>query len=820
MSVYLPSFRQTLRRLAVERSFSLAIVSILAIGIGPAAAMLMLFYNVLLRPLDYREPERLGLVRFSMGQLVNHPGLSSAEGIELRGAGLFQSVEVQTRMATVSLTTASGQVPVTQLAVTTGMFPMLGIQPIVGRLFTEADIPTLPPPPVVAPGAPRPPPPPPPLQRVLIDHGAWQTYFGGDPAAIGRIVQIDGGPAEIVGVLPPGFRLTTGRDVPRRIDVYTPFRLMTFRSSWTLPTLVRLAPGTSFEQAQAGLDALASNLFREHPSVYSQQPRFVVTPLLDDLTAATRPALRAAAAAVLLLMVIAFANAAALVVARLRAREAEMAVRTALGATPAALVREVLAESLLLAGAGAAAASVLAIGATAMIREIIPRTVPRWDEIAIDWHVVAYAAIMSLAGLIVFGLIPVWRNTRTSTFNALKGATAQGGMSSGTASRLVLVGLQVALTVVLAFGGVQLVRSAAQLRRVDLGYDPNVLTVRVQYDFRRYNSGEKVGGLFQRIRERVAQVPGVTAAGVISHLPLSGSTLMAGYDTDLSRRELSFDTNANYQAVAPGYFSAMRIPILEGRDFTDEENTDAQPVIIVDEMLARAAFPNDSSAIGKTLRVGWGLQTGRIVGVVGHARTIEVGRAVRPQIYAAIGRLRQNPAMLVVRGNGDPRALAPSVLSAIEEVGPGRAVAVTGMLTDNVAQATGTLTAITGLLTALAGSAAILSAFGLYLVVAFIVHQRRRETAIRTALGATRAQVMWANVRTSAFVLALSIPVGGLLSLAAGRMLAELVYAVQPRDVVSLAVAAGIAALAAALGLLVPARKAASGNLVATLRES
>jgi hypothetical protein len=264
----------------------------------------------------------------------------------------------------------------------------------------------------------------------------------------------------------------------------------------------------------------------------------------------------------------------------------------------------------------------------------------------------------------------------------------------------------------------------------------------------------------------------------------------------------------------------MRIPIIEGRDFTDEENRNGQPVIIVDEMLARAAFPNEPSAIGKTLRVGWGLQTGRIVGVVGHARTIEVGRAVRPQVYAALGRLRQNPAMVVVRGGADARALAASVLSAIQEVGPGRAVAVTGMLSDNVTQATSTLTAITGLLTALAGSAAILSAFGLYLVVTFIVHQRRRETAIRTALGATRAHVMWANVRTSAFVLAIAIPFGGLLSLGAGRMLADLVYAVQPRDALSLAVAAGIAAIAATLGLLVPARKAASGNLVGMLRES
>lgn len=587
--------------------------------------MLAVFYNVLLRPLDYREPERLGLVRFSMGRLANYPGLSAGEAIDLRDAGLFESVEVQTRVAIASMGPPEDQVPVTQLRFTTGMLPMLGVTPALGRNLTEADIPpplNLPP---LAPGAPRPPPLPPVLQRMLIDYGTWQTHFGGDSRVIGRIVQIDGGRAEVVGVLPDGFRLATGREVPKRIDVYMPMRLSTFRNSWTFPTLVRLQPGTSFAEVQARMDVLSESFRRDHPALYVEQPHYRITPLLDDLTAATKPAFRAAVAAVVLLMLIAFANAAALVVARLKVRETDMAVRSALGATPAALVREVLLESALLAVAGALIAGVLAVAVIAGVGELIPRTVPRWDEIGIDWRVVGYSSILSLVGLVLFGLIPVWKVTRGATITALRGGTAQGGKGSGSASRLLLVGAQMALTTVLAFGCVQLVRSAAELSR--------------------------------------------------------------------------------------------------------------------------------------------------------------------------------------------------SILDAIREMNPGRAVAETGMLTDNVEPAMATLVAVTGLLSVLSVSAGVLTAIGLYLVVAFVMHQQRRETAIRTALGATRGQVIWSTVRTTVLVLSGALPIGAALALAAAGSLTDLVYTVDARDPLSILMAVAVAATVGLLGMVIPARGAVGGNIVRILRE-
>ena len=629
---------RALRRLSHDWRYSSAVILILAVGIGPAAAMLSVVERVLLRPLDYWQPDRLALVRLSLGQLRDHPGISPAEAIDLRTANIFDAVEVQMRLSEVTLSVQDQLVPLSMVRMTTGMLPMLGVVPHIGRSFTEADAP---PPP--APGAPQTARPAPTPQRVLLDYDTWRVRFGGDPAILGRVIQLSGFPAEVIGVLPSGFRLITGRATPRPIDVYGMFQLRDFRNAWQFPTLARLKPGATFEETQAALDVVSRTLASKYPEFYVGSLRFTVTPLLADVTRATRPALRAAAAAVVVLLLIAFANATALVVARLRARRLDFAIRSAIGATPRALVLEVLLESIVLTAAAAMAAAIVAAAAIAGIRELIPRTVPRWEQIGVGWELLAATAGLSLAGLFVAGLLPVCRIALGDSIDALRSGTVQGGRAESATARLFLVGTQVALTVVLAFGCVQLVRSASRLSRVDLGFDPNVLTLRVPYDGGRFNSNRMRAELYQRIRNRVAEVPGVSAVGIVTHLPLSGSTMMDGYEADLSK-EPSFDQSANYQAVTAGYFAAARIPILQGRDFTDQEDAGEQPVVIVDETLIRTVFPGERDVIGRMLRLGWGLANAHIVGVVGHARTIEVARAVRPQIYVPIGNLFQQPA--------------------------------------------------------------------------------------------------------------------------------------------------------------------------------
>jgi predicted permease len=812
--------RQSVRRLALEWRYTCSVVAIFALGLGPAAAMSSVVERVLMRPLAYADADRIGLVRVSQGQLQMHPGLTMAEGIDFRNAGLFESVEVALRVNDASLDRGGELIPVRQISITTGMLPMLGVVPVLGRPFSEDDIPPpLPPPPPPVPGGPPPPLPVFPTQRVLVDYDTWQAHFGADPGVLGQLISLNGFPYEVIGVLPRGFRLVTGRAVPQRIDFYAPLQLQDFRGAWFNTTLVKIRRGESFVVPQQGLDVLSADLLRRHPDTYIHGSlRFTLTPALDDMTRQTRPALRAAIGAVLLLLLVAFVNASALVVARLRARATDLAVRTALGATRGALMLDLVVEGALLAAAGLVAGTATALVSIAAVRRLIPRTVPRWDEIGVGWDLLTYAAMLALAGFVVAGLLPAWRRSRGVLVDAIRSGSAQGGRAESSRSRLVLVGAQIALTVVLAFGGVQLARSASALARVDLGYDPDVLTLNVPYEFRRYRTNEDRARLYQRIRDRVGQVGRVESAGVVTNLPLSGLTMMAGYETDLTKRP-SFENNANYQGVSAGYFDTMKIPILQGRDFTDQEDSTRQAVIIVDETLAKQAFPGEPNVLGKMLRLGWGgLGNARIVGVVGHARTIEVGRAVRPQVYAPIGNLFSGQGIIVVRGGGGARELEAAVRQAIQEVGPGRAVSEVRRLTEFVGAATSTLVAVTGLVTFLAASAGLLSAVGLYLVLSFVVFQRRRSTAIRTALGASRAQVIWQHARTSLGVTGLALGVGVTLALAAATTMSDLTYGVAVRDASSLALALAVASATAIAGTIVPVVRASRANIVQVLR--
>jgi putative ABC transport system permease protein len=797
------SIRQSIRRLAFEWRYAAGVVAILAIGIGPASTMLSLLNDVLLRPLPYADPERLALVRIQLGQQVrNHPGLAMDEIKDFRAlTDVFTAVEGEARAAESSLGPPDRLEAVTTIAMTPGMLPMLGVSPIHGRQFTEDD---------VASGT---------VPPVMLDHGFWQTRFGGSPAVIGTSLIVDGRSAEIVGVLPEGFTLVTGRAVPQPFNLYRPLGLRDSRNFWAFPTIVRLAPGVTIAQANTRLDALAVRLLEQYPQAYSDAAiAFAVHPLLDDMVQDIRPALGAAMGGVLLLLLIAVANATTLTIARLRTRERDLALRGALGASRGTLVLEGLVESALLAVCGALAGSALAVAGVAAVRRLIPHSVPRWQEIAVGWDLLFYSAAFALAGLVLLGLLPVWKVARGMPWQTLRGGSVQGGRAEGATSRLALVGGQIALSVVLVFGAVQLVRSAVRLAEVHLGFDPHVLTVRVPVNTGRFRDFEGVLAMYRRVRDRVADINGVESAGAISHLPFSGTALADSYSRDFTRQPGWDHPVANYYTVLPGYFAAMKIPFLQGRDITDDENATRQKVIVIDETLAAAAFPELDNVIGQTLNAGYQIGPSTIVGVVGHARGLEVGRVVRPQLYAPMGTFFRSPMHFTIRASGDALALRDEIRAAIEEIGPGAALSGFTMLTGNVAAATSTLRAVTGLVTALAVSASLLSAVGLYIVIAFVVHQRRRSTAIRCALGASPAQLVWHHLRTSGWVIALALPLGVALAIATAPLFSALVYGVAPRDPASLVIAGAVAVAAGLLGTYVPVRRAGAADVVKALR--
>lgn len=803
MSLHLGSnFRQAARRLAFEWRYTAAIVGILAIGIGPASTMLSVLNNVLLKPLPYAVPERLALVRIQLGQIKNHPGLAMDEIKDLRGLqDVFAAVEGEARAADVSLGPPERLEPVTQVSMTPGMLAMLGVSPLYGRQFVDSDM---------ADGH---------VPPVMLDHGFWRTRFGGSPTVIGTNLVVDGRPAEIIGVLPEGFTLTTGRAVPQPFDLYRPLRLRDSRNFWAYPTIVRLKDGVTIAQANARLDALTASLLKQYPKDYSDAAiAFAVHPLLDDMVKDTRPALRAAMGGVLLLLLIAVGNATALVIARLKTRERDFALRGALGASRSALVLDVLAESVLLGVGGGMAGSVLAAAGVAGVRQIIPHTVPRWQEISVGWDLLLFSAGFATAGLILLGLLPLWRVTRATPWQTLREGALQGGRAEGAKTRLVLVGGQIALTVVLAFGAVQLVRSAVRLARVDLGFDPNVMTVRVPVSPNRFRGMEPIIAIYQQVRDRLSTVAGVESVGAISHLPFSGTALGDSFSRDFSRQPGWDHPVANYYCVQPGYFAAMKIPFLQGRDITDLENTTQQKVIVIDATLAKTAFPELENVIGQKLNVGYQVGPSTIVGVVGHARGIEIGRDVRPQLYAPMGTFLRLPMNFTIRARGDAMALRPQVRAAIEEIGPGGALSGFTMLTDNVAAASSTLHAVTGFVTTLAICAGLLSTVGLYIVIAFVVHQRRRSTAIRCALGASPAQLVRHHLKTCGVMIALALPVGVGLAVLASPLFSALVYGVSPRDITSLTIAGALAVIGGLLGTYVPARRAGSADVVVALR--
>ena len=796
------SIRQSARRLVFEWRYAAGVIAILAIGIGPASTMLSVLDNVLMKPLPYADPERLAIVRIQLGQIQNHPGLSMDEVGDLRAlTDVFAAVEGEARAAESSLGPPDRLEPVTSIAMTPGMLRMLGVAPLHGRHFTDDD---------VVDGR---------VPPVMLDHGFWLRRFGGAPGIIGTTVLVDGRSAEIVGVLPQGFTLTTGRAVPQPFDLYRPLRLRPSRSFWAYPTIVRLRDDVTVAQANARLTALSASLLKQYPKEYSDAAiAFAVHPLLDDMGREVRPALRAALGGVLLLLLIAIANASALAIARLRTRERDLALRGALGASRGAVILEVIVESAWLSAGAAVAGSALAAAGVAGVRRIIPPTVPRWQEIAVGWDLLLYASTFALAGLVLVGLMPVWKVARGLPWQALRAGSAQGGRAEGVRSRLVLVGGQIALTVVLAFGAVQLVRSAVRLGQVDLGFDPNVLTVRVPVNAGRARDMADIAAMYLRIRDRIAQTSGVVSVGAISHAPFSGTALADSYSRDFTREPGWDHPVANYYSVTPGYFAAMRIPFVQGRDITDHENNTQQKVIVIDEMLARSAFPELDNVIGQVLNVGYQIGPSTIVGVVGHARGIEVGRNVRPQLYAPMGTFLRIPMTFMVRTAGDPLKHTDAVRAAIEEIGPGAALSGFTVLTSSVATATSTLHAVTGFVSALAISAGLLSAVGLYIVIAFVVHQRRRSTAIRCALGASPAQLVWHHLRTSGWVIVAALPIGVGLALAAAPLFSALIYGVAARDSASLLMAAGVAVVAGLVGTYMPVRRAGSADVVNALR--
>ena len=815
MRALLQDFRYAVRALKRAPGFTAAAVVTLALGIGATTTIFTVVNGVLLRPLAYPHANRIANIWNDFGEAAQSlPAVSPLDFRDYqRRSRAFETFAAASAGNVAGLQgnlTGSGEPERVDLAtVTANFFPLFEITPAYGRNFVPEE---------ETPNGPH---------VVMLSDRLWRRRFGADPALVGKPIQLDGVAYTVVGILPKDFRLAlpseaflvTDAEVwaPLQFDYgHAPPRNYTF-----FTVFGRLKPDISFAQAQAEMNGIALQFRKEFPEHAGTNVRIRAVPLQEDVVKHARPALLVLLGAVALVLLIACANVAHLLLVRATVREGEFALRAALGASRSAMVRQLLAESSVLALAGGALGLGVTTLALGLLRALHPSNLPRLGEIDLDGRVLAFTALTCLATTAVFGLAPALQAARPDPQRTLQGGGRAGTGAGRHRVRSLLILGEVALSFVLLVGAGLLVRSFLALQQVRPGFDASdVLTFQVAMPASRYPGSAARRPFVRELERRLGDLPGVRHVGVVSQLPLTGSGPLSPYAYDEATARNWEEVTADGRQVSPDYFTAMHTRLLAGRAFTWDDAVGTPPVIVIDETLARQAWPGQT-AVGKRLQLG---PTGEadnvaeVVGVVEHQRSHDLTRAVRPLIYYSMG--QQMPAVLdfAVETAVAPASLAGAVQSLVHEMDEDLAVTrltpMESYLSEGRAQARFTFL----LMATLGGIALLLAAVGIFGVIAYTVTQRTREFGIRIALGEDPAHTRRSVVLRSMRLVAISIGVGLAASLILARLLAGQLFGVSPQDPVTFAGIAALLGLVALGASYLPARRATSVDPATALR--
>ncbi len=815
MSSLTQDLRYAWRALRRTPGFTVVAIVTLALGIGATTTIFTVVNGVLLRPLPYAAADRLANIWNDLGEGAQSlPAVSALDFRDYQARSrAFEEFAAASGSEAVNLRgnlTGDGDPERVDLStVTANFFPLLGVTPALGRNFTPEE--------ELANGP----------KVVLVGHDLWQRRYGGDSSLVGRTIMVDGISHVVVGILPAGFSLLLPAEafLVTDAEVWAPLQYdygnAPPRNFTGFTVFGRLRSGLTWDQAQAEMDLIAGQLRSEHPVHAASNLRIRVVPLHRDVVKHARPALVVLMGAVGLVLLIACANVANLLLARATAREGEFALRAALGASRWAMVRQLLAESGLLAVAGAALGLAVTFWAMALLRALRPANLPRLGEIQVDMTVLAFALLVSLATVVVFGLVPALRAAAVDPQASLQSGARGSAGAERQRMRDVLIVAEVALSVVLLVGAGLLTRSFLALQQVRPGYDAtDVLTFQLSMPSSRYSDDATRLEFSRRLENQLSALPGVRKVGQVSKLPLTGSGPLQPFAFNEETASQWESVTADERSVSPGYFEAVNARLLAGRSFTDRDVAGTPPLVIVDETLARMAWPGEN-AVGKRLQVQpTGTPDGfvEIVGVVEHMRINSLSRATLPQIYSPIAQSPEVNIAFVIETSVDPAGLAPSVRRVVSELDKNlpvtRLLPMSGYVSEGLAQARFNLI----LMAALGGIALTLAAVGIFGVISYAVSQRTREFGIRMALGENPMHTRLSVVLRGMRLVALSLGLGLLASYGLSRLLAGLLYSVSPSDPLTFAGISLVLGVVALLACYLPARRATRVDPAIALR--
>jgi len=805
MRTMLQDARYALRMLARSPAFTLAAVATLAVGIGANAAIFSLVRAVLLRPLPFAQPERLvALWEANDGKGWSRMPASPPNYLDWKAQSRsFESMGAYTDTTLVA--TERGGSDAQRLdgaAVTSGFFETLGVSAVHGRVFRESE---------TSPGHPA---------VVVLGHAVWTRRFGADPGIVGRTIRLDGDAYEVIGVMPASFRFpepTADFWVPLSF----PADVGTQRGAHYLDVVARLRPGVTAAAARAEIRGIADRLRVAYPRSNTGYTAGA-TPLSESLVGEVAPALTMLLGAVGLVTLVACANVENLLLARAARRRPEIAIRTALGAGRARLVRQLLTESAVLAVLGAAAGLALAEASLDSIVRLAPASVPRLAQVRLDGGVLLFTAAWTVASVAIFGLAPALAALRSRPMHALRGHGADaGGPPRRVGARQILVVAQVALALVLSAGAGLLIRSLARLSAVDPGFRAEGgLTYSLTLPGSRYPNEAACGAFVDRLLERMQALPGARSAGAIFGLPLTGMSFSSSFRPS-DAPPADDEPSAQLRLATRSYFGTMGIPVVAGRGFTEADRRGAPIVILISESAARKFFPR-GDAIGRRLRFGARpSQTrveGEVVGVVGDVRDAELGAGPTPEFYGSLEQVPTDQFHVVVRAAGAPDRLAASARAAVASLDPELAVSGLSTLDDVVRRSVARPRFMVQLLLVFASLALLLCAIGVYGVTAYAVSRRTREIGIRMALGADRASVRAMVLREAARLAAAGVGLGLAGAFAATRLLRGFLFEIGPADPLTHAAVAVLLGAVAVAASALPARRAARLDPIAALR--